>query len=252
MIKELLKNIFSIGRLNDYTKFVKIFGIRIKFKNSKYPVLGLLDPGGIGDYIFCRPYFKYIKQSTKFKNYKIIFITKDKYEDFVKVYDSEYFDEIISYDAIKFENNKKYKKRLIKNINNHCIETLANLRCLTVIYEKDWDVRYEIAKGINAKQKMVGMINFHSETELRKEKQFKIYDKFISKGLEDKIFETERRRRFFEDFLDMNLPEEEVDLPILVDKKKKNIAISVMAAHEKIICSGKMGRNHKLHNRCHR
>ena len=68
-------------------------------KKEKDKYLLLIEPGGIGDYIFCRPFFKYFKESLKYKDYKIIYLAKDIYADFVSTFDGEYFDKIIAYNT---------------------------------------------------------------------------------------------------------------------------------------------------------
>jgi len=126
-IRDIIKNIFSITNSKTH-KIITVFFIKFKIKRnkkSKIPYLVLLDPGGIGDYTFCRPYFKYIKKSPKYKSYKIIYITKDIYADMTKCYNSSSFDEILGY------NTKNYKY-LFKHLKGYNIKTLINLRCIVL------------------------------------------------------------------------------------------------------------------------
>ena len=67
--KNLIQKIFSITN-KDKHKVITFLFVKMKFKMAARPkpCVVVVDPGGIGDYMFCRPYFKYIKQSPKYKN----------------------------------------------------------------------------------------------------------------------------------------------------------------------------------------
>lgn len=51
---------------------------------------------GIGDFILTRPFFKYLRNCKRFKDYKIIFIGKPEFVELAKKYDNEYIDYFIS------------------------------------------------------------------------------------------------------------------------------------------------------------
>ena len=95
------------------------------FKKKDKAVL-FFEPGGIGDYMFCRPFFKFIKQSEKFKNLKIIYVVKDYFHEFMNAYDFDYFDEIISYNIFDFETDRHYRKYLFNKLNKYKFIQIVN------------------------------------------------------------------------------------------------------------------------------
>ncbi len=224
--KNFLQNIFSVTNNNKH-KIIKIFFIKLKLKREKKQhAVVFIDPGGIGDYMFCRPFFKYIKQSSQFSKLKIIYVTKSIYKDMTCCYDKMYFDKIIEYNAHQFIHNKKYRKKFFRQFKNYKIHSLINLRCITGKDKKDWIVRYQIAKGIKAANKIISILDVWKGTKFDK-KQFKIYNKIITNS--EPVFELERRRIFFEKLLDINIPKQAKSLTPLYDMSKKHVAVSIMA-----------------------
>lgn len=219
-MKSFIKNIFSITNSGNYKVItVLFFSIKIKRKD-KTPYLVVIDPGGIGDYMFCRPYFKYLKKAPKYKNYKIIYITKDIYVDMTKCYDIDSFDKVVGY------NSKNYKNVLNVINKTYNVTTLINLRCIVHEENKDWNVRYKIAKGIKAKQKIVSILDVKNKGPL-KNLQFNIYSKIIYS--KSNLFELERRRIFFEEILEIPIPITNKELNLFYSPEKNHIAVSIMA-----------------------
>ena len=61
-----------------------MFNLLKERKKEKDKYIVLIEPGGIGDYVFCRPFFKYFNESPKYKNFKLIYIVKEGFLDFFK------------------------------------------------------------------------------------------------------------------------------------------------------------------------
>ena len=82
MSNNLLQKIFFIQKIIDEKEFTRIninlLGLKIKFKtlNKIENCVAIVDCGGIGDYMICRPYFKYLKESPKFKDCNFIYLCK--------------------------------------------------------------------------------------------------------------------------------------------------------------------------------
>ena len=163
---------------------VKInFKIRTKIKNC----VAIVNCDRIGDYMFCRPYFRFLKESPKFKNSYFIYLCKETYQDMIKNYDSNIFDEVITY-------NKDYKT-LIKYLKKYEIEILINTTGLNKKNSfRGWLVRYNLVKNLKAKKKIADVI-IDTEEDL-KNPNLKIYDELVVTRTKD--FELERRRQFFE------------------------------------------------------
>lgn len=180
-------------------------------RKEKDKYLLLIEPGGIGDYIFCRPFFKYFKESLKYKDYKIIYLAKDIYADFVSTFDGEYFDKIIAYNTKALERNKNYQKYLYSEINSYHIDTLINLRGITP-FIKDIGFRRRLVKSVKARKKIVDVIpdKNNNVSNLK----ISMYNEPIIDywGKEyNYLFENERRRLFFEKILELKIPKTELD-----------------------------------------
>ena len=97
----------------------------IKFFKGKS--LLIIHDNGLGDYFLVRNYFKYIKQSEKYKNYKIVYLAKKDRIDCVKKYDKKYIDKIIKFSPERFENKEKYRTKILKKLNRENITDIVNI-----------------------------------------------------------------------------------------------------------------------------
>lgn len=224
--KNLIQKIFSITN-KDKHKVITFLFVKMKFKMAARPkpCVVVVDPGGIGDYMFCRPYFKYIKQSPKYKNCKLVYLTRNIHEYMTRCYDMDSVDSTISYDGNLYKNNKNYRKYILKKINSLNIKSLINLRCIALGIVQDSFSRHDIVKHINAKRKITEVIDF---TDGYDEPQLKCYNQVISTTSRDD-FELERRRKFFEKLLEISIPDETIQVEPLINFNKSYIAISIMA-----------------------
>lgn len=200
--------------------FFKISIIK-KFDNC----IAIIDPGGIGDYILHRPYFKYFKQSPVFKNNKLIFIGREVYNNFVKVYDPEIFFDILEYDC-------RDKKKLKKELSKYKFKSLIHLQtmCGAIAYSHAKSERMDFIKSFKVKTKIANVIK-NSNFNKNNEKYLKtIYNKFIF-TLENS-FETERLREFYEKLLEIKIPKEDITLKPVISFAQKYICISPVSVGE--------------------
>ena len=198
--------------------FIDIF----KTNKNRQKVLLLIEPGGIGDYILIRPYLRFIKNSPKYKDYKIVFLSKDSYIDFIRGYDSEFFDQFISYNVCDLDHNKDYMKYLVNKINCLNVDTVINLRAITVPNNPDWGVRKKLIKKIKANNKIADVIKLKSDK--RKERKLKIYTDIIYSN-DELLFEFERRRLFFEKLLEITIPPQSIEISDITDIIDKNTVV---------------------------
>ena len=196
-------------------------------KSDNNKVLLLIEPGGIGDYILIRPYFKFIKQSPKYKDFKVIYLSKDSYIDFVRAYDSEHFDLVIPYNNKELDKNKDYRKYLVKKLNKLNVDTIVNLRNIVIDNYPDWGVRRRLVKNIKAKYKIADVIKLRENK--KHQRMLNTYTDIIYS--DDKaIFELERRRLFFENLLKMNIPQQDTSLYCILDNIDKNTVLMSMSS----------------------
>lgn len=198
-----------------------------KNKDNKVKFLLLVEPGGIGDYILIRPYLKFIKQSPKYKNYKIIYLAKDSYIDFVRAYDYEQFDYMIPYNVQALDDSRDYRRYLIKKLNEFNIDTILNLRTIIIPNHPDWGVRKKLIKNIRANRKIADVIKLRSSKKY--EKKLDIYTDVIYSD-NDFIFEFERHRLFFEKFLNIKIPPQDTKIDSLPDVIDNNTVLVSMGS----------------------
>lgn len=203
--------------------------IKNKKKNNQ-KVLLLVEPGGIGDYVLLRPYLKFIRISEKYKDYKILFLARNSFYDFVMANDSEIFDGIFPYNPEEFDKNKDYKKYLINRLNTMNIDTIINLRAITIDNLPDYSARRQLIKRTKAKYKIADVLKLRDNP--KHENKLKIYTDIIYSDIE-LIFEGERRRRFFEKLLDLNIPEQDTKITTYTDLiDNQSIILSLMSSSE--------------------
>ena len=114
MFKDFFKKFYKVDyveaeyRTAPSHKVIQIGGIKFKFKVSRPYIkeekiqkikncVAIIAPNGIGDYMFVRQFFKYIKMSEKYKNSNLILFQQAHYINFAKQYDKDFFFKIISF-----------------------------------------------------------------------------------------------------------------------------------------------------------
>lgn len=201
------------------------FKIKLKPHKLSHPVIVIFGPIGIGDYMIYRRYFKYIKTAPKFKDASIIYISRDIYKDFVATYDSEYFDIILDYNIEKLK-SAFYRNFLAQTVNTYKPDIFFSLSPNTNVDNKF----VPFYKKIKAKEKCIGIIQYtnNPDADLLENKIFN--NKYYFNHFENIIFESERCRKEFEQFLGISIPIEDTKLDVPLKTNKKHIAISCCAS----------------------
>ncbi len=230
--------IVEIKKLGKHTLITLFSFIKIKYipkKKQNRPVLLIIGPVGIGDYMFFRPFFKYIKQSLKFKDYYTVYLGRETYIDFIQNFDGQYFDEIITFNQKTLLKTFISKWLIINRINSLKPDVLYNTTPLYYGRPSSVDaLRTFFAKHIKAKTKFISSIGkLSNNTE-----GSKIYNRI--RVSENKEFEMDRVKKEFETLLDMKIPDIDNELNTLLEINDKYIAVSVAATS-----SNRLLKNHK-------
>lgn len=155
---------------------------------------------GIGDYIIMRRFFKSIRNSKKYKDYKIIFAGRNEFSAFSEKYDKEYIDEFIWIPYASFMAEQEVRKKYLQ-----MFEKMEVDEVISPVYDREVYVCEKVIDQF--KDSFVygqkGPLN-----RLKKclsdegiERYNKNYSKFIDIG-ENVLSEEERYKRFFEQILD--------------------------------------------------
>lgn len=238
-LKEFLNKIFSIKieesiyRSRSNHVVIRFLGLKFKIKTlnieqkteKKKNCVAIIDPNGIGDYIFARHYFKFFRQS-KYKYSYLIYFAPNNYAKFVQEYDSSYFDEIIIYNKNPYE----YADDLKKKLKNYQFSTVINLAGLTKFsnFSNGSKIKNKLIKLIKADEKIADVLLPNSNIETVKHKNLKKYTKLLY--TKPGLFELDRRKQFFEQLLELSIPKEPLNIKPLFEFSQGNyVTISLMA-----------------------
>lgn len=211
--------IITIGRLK-----IRLGLYRLLKRRQKAIVI--LEQGGFGDYICCRPFFKYLKE--KFSEYSIIYVCQDWTAKFSEIYDKGVIDKVLGFNRSEFKSDNLYRKNLLKYINsNYSVQKYIHLPHFLVGISKQQSWRMYFAKKIKAKEKYVGVIKYSE----KKNKQFQVFNKKIE--IEPYKFCVDRNRIFFEKILGIKIDKynKNINLPML-SENRKDVVISIGASDD--------------------
>jgi len=145
----------------------------------------------IGDYILFRNFLPYLKQSEKYKDFKIILIGNITWKNLAETLDSEYYDEMIWISFDKLFKDLRYRSRTIKSILSREFQTL-----FYPVYSGDPYTELFFISKIKAQEK----IKF-SPASLEELTQIAPFNVLIHTNDPD-LFEIYRYKEMFEVFLD--------------------------------------------------
>ncbi len=186
----------------------------------------------IGDYILFRNFLKIIRNSEKYRNYRITLCGNIIWRDLAEELDSDFVDSFIWIDRKKLSNNIFYKYKILKSIYIKGFETVVD-----TTYSREILFGDSIISASNAKLRIgsSGALDKHT-----KWKRNLLTDKYYTKLInttKNNVFEFYRNKEFFEKLLDNNFnltkPEIEADKIKYVLPAEKYVVILPGAADEK-------------------
>lgn len=169
---------------------------------------------GIGDYVIMHKFLKFVRNSNKYKNYKIIFAGRNEFSEYAQKFDNEYIDEFIWINYQQFMANKEYRKQCLKNFSKLRVDEVVS-----PVYDREAYVCEKIIGSLKSKN-IIGHKGPLTRLKLvlsdkKIEKANKKYSKFIDTG-KDIIFEEKRYQKFFEELIGekINIEKDNYELPI--------------------------------------
>ena len=185
----------------------------------------------IGDYILARNFILYIKQSKKYKNYKITLCGNVVWKDLAETFDKSAVDNFIWLNRKKFNNNPFYKYKLLKNIYQSGFEVAVDTTFSREILFGD-----SIVKMSKAKERIgsAGAQDAYVKWK-RNLLSDKYYTNLIVQSAEN-TFEFYRNKEFFEKILQENIniikPEIDTSTVSLQLPTQKDFAVIFPGAQE--------------------
>jgi len=191
-----------ISKLKTLIKFVIYYFIKLFIKQSKEikpKSLLLIRLDVIGDYVLFRNYIEVLKNSEKYKDYKITLLGNSAWKSLCEELDSEFINECIWLDRDRFHKDFVYRYQKLQEIVSSGYEVV-----LSPVYSREFFYGDTIVKNITAKEK-IGSIGDLSNIQ---KWQKKISDRYYTKLIPEKneiMFEFYRNKEFFENLLDTKL-----------------------------------------------
>jgi ADP-heptose:LPS heptosyltransferase len=150
----------------------------------------------IGDYVLFRNFIKILKESSKYKNFKITLCGNKVWKELAESLDSIIVDNFIWMDRKKFYGNLFYKYKLLKKIHNCGFEI-----AIEATYSREILFGDEIIRLSKAKERIgtQGSLDKHAKWK-RNLFSDKWYTKLISSD-EGNLFEFSRNKEFFQNLL---------------------------------------------------
>ena len=168
---------------------------KLKLKKHK-KTLALIRFDGIGDYLHMRPFFPYLRQCKKYKDYRFILIGRDNFISLSQTYDRQYFDHIF---FIKYPPQIRNRvNRLLRKIRWFKIDEL-----ISPVRFLDPEMVVDLFGKIKAKKKIAAdCISSIAEQKQCYENQADIIIETDQKA----IFEFDRYKSFFEKLIEEPIP----------------------------------------------
>ena len=157
--------------------------------------LAILKLDAIGDYLLFRNYIEIIKQSSKFKDFKITLIGNEAWKDLSLELDGENVDTFIWIDKKKMQDDVTYRKNKIRELTSHGYQIVIHPTYSREFINGDWIVRL-----LNSNNKISFEGDLSNTTKTEKLIGDLFYNLLISSSREIE-FEFFRYRSFFESIL---------------------------------------------------
>ncbi|MFZ0456229.1 MAG: glycosyltransferase family 9 protein [Ignavibacteriaceae bacterium] len=164
----------------------------------------------IGDYVLFRNFIRILKESSKYRNYKITLCGNIIWKELAECLDGDVVDDFIWIDRKKFYGNLIYKYKILSEIHNRRFEI-----AIETTYSRDILYGDEIIRVSRAKERIgnTGSLDKHANWK-RNLFSDRWYTKLIQ-SKENNVFEFYRNKEFFSNLLETN-----------IDIKKPSIDVS--------------------------
>lgn len=220
----MMKKINKLKIILKFSLLIIIFNV-IRLLSKRNPniedkTILLIRLDAIGDYILFRNFIKILKESKKYKDYKITLLGNIKWKELAEFLDSKYVERFIWLDPVKFSKNIFYCYSKLKEITSKGYEIVIN-----PVWSRTYEMDY-IVKIVRAKQKIGYKGDITNIIKLIKKFSDKYYDLLVD-GEEGIVFEFYRNKYFFEKLLDCEIKIEKPYIDINFERSDlKNFEIS--------------------------
>ena len=168
-------------------------------KEVKPNTLLLIRLDAIGDYVMFHNFIQELKESQKYKDYKITLLGNCVWKGLAEELDSDYIDSFIWLDRKRFNIDFIYRYKKLTEITSQGYKMI-----LSPVFSREFFYADAIVKLVKAKEKIGSIGDLSNIKRWQKNISDKYYDKLI-KADENIIFEFYRNKEFFENLLETKL-----------------------------------------------
>jgi ADP-heptose:LPS heptosyltransferase len=193
--------LIKISNLLEYTKQYFLFKL-LSFNKASITkdTLLLVRLDSIGDYVLLRNFIRLLKESNKYKNYRVTLCGNIIWKELAETLDSDSIDKFLWLDRKKFKSSVVYKYNFLKEIKMCGFETTVDLT-----YSREILFGDAIVKASNASER-IGSEGSLDSYVWWKRKLFsdRYYTKLIPASKKN-LFEFYRNKEFFQSLLEVEL-----------------------------------------------
>jgi len=202
-----------------FVKMVVAISFYTAPKKGSKPTLLIISDNGLGDYFLVQNYFKYLRTSTRYKNHKIIVLSKTDRIDCYKKFNKDIFDEIIPFYPAKYTSNFIYRIYILNKLIYKNITEVLNVLVSYTDIDYDSLSTTSILQYLKPEHAVAHIIKPNDNKLLEK---FNLYDELITTDRTD-MYEFDRNRQFFENLLGLkiyegNLPRIKTDSNVVTNR----------------------------------
>ena len=191
-----------MAKLKHLIRFIIYFFINILVspsKEIKQNSLLLIRLDAIGDYVIFRNFIKELKESQKYKKYKITLLGNSAWKSLAQGLDSEHIDSFIWLDRNKFSKDFFYRYKKLKEITACGYEVV-----LSPVYSREFFYADAIVRLIYANEKIGSIGDTSNISAWQKNISYGYYTKLVPEK-DELMFEFSRSKEFFENLLHVRL-----------------------------------------------
>ena len=189
-------------KLKTFSKLIVYFIIAQLLKPSKeinQKSLLLIRLDDIGDYVLFRNFIEILKKSEQYRDYSITLLGSSVWASLSEELDKEFVDNFIWIDKKKFTQNFIYRYKKLNKITSQAYEVILN-----TVYSRDFIFSDAIVNVVYAKEKIGSIGDLSNIRQWQKDISDKYYTKLVN-AQNELMFEFDRNKEFFENFLHVKL-----------------------------------------------
>jgi ADP-heptose:LPS heptosyltransferase len=168
-------------------------------KNITEKSILLIRLDAIGDYILFRNFIEILKNSKKYKSYKITLLGNSAWKNIAETFDSPYIDNFIWLDRNRFNEDIVYRYHKLKEITAKGYDLI-----LSPTYNREVFYADTFVKLVNANEKIGSIGDSYNIRRWQRNLSNRYYTNLVEADSE-LMFEFYRNKEFFQNFLKENL-----------------------------------------------